>query len=434
MARDEDLATYTIMIDRAFVAVVRGMRLAIGIVLFLCAIARAQAVHVDIECEQPGRTKACPAFMLGFLDANKVFLAAPRASADVVIYVSAIEVAQHDRIHLRFASTLAGTPSLVELDTELDTRDDDDTQRAKLEQAFLRGIALDVAARDPDLVTIALGTPHAAETAPKDTTPWDISFGISGNGSWSGPYQTANGSLNASATRTTEKTRFSASAGASGSLNRMPPLVLPDGSKLSTDTTPWSLSAGLGGAYLFDDHWSASGSLSASHGDPHSVTRDALTPSAGLQWDKYKANDPRGNKLSIGYSASLQLETYNLPDTLGETSAHYVTHSLFASGSVRKDKTDYGLSVGIGGELLHPERRYTLSASPSVTWKLGGHVDLSVSASVTKREVVGPDPRAIDMTSYAAISNLSYTEPLSVTGSVGLTIHWDRTNGARNDR
>ncbi|HET7502971.1 MAG TPA: hypothetical protein VFK02_18250 [Kofleriaceae bacterium] len=29
---------------------------------------------------------------------------------------------------------------------------------------------------------------------------------------------------------------------------------------------------------------------------------------------------------------------------------------------------------------------------------------------------------------------LPYTEPLSVTGAVGFTIHWGRTNGVRNDR
>ena len=34
----------------------------------------------------------------------------------------------------------------------------------------------------------------------------------------------------------------------------------------------------------------------------------------------------------------------------------------------------------------------------------------------------------------ALLSRLSYAEPLSINGSLNLTIHWDRTNGARNDR
>jgi hypothetical protein len=53
---------------------------------------------------------------------------------------------------------------------------------------------------------------------------------------------------------------------------------------------------------------------------------------------------------------------------------------------------------------------------------------------VTKRQVVAPDPAAIDMASYAEVSQLSYAEPFAVNASFGLTFHWDRTNGARNDR
>ena len=35
---------------------------------------------------------------------------------------------------------------------------------------------------------------------------------------------------------------------------------------------------------------------------------------------------------------------------------------------------------------------------------------------------------------YQQLSRLSYAEPLSMNGSFSLRVHWDRTNGARNDR
>jgi hypothetical protein len=45
-----------------------------------------------------------------------------------------------------------------------------------------------------------------------------------------------------------------------------------------------------------------------------------------------------------------------------------------------------------------------------------------------------PDPNAIDPSDYEQLSRLSYAEPLALTGTIGLTLHWDPTNGARNDR
>jgi len=124
----------------------------------------------------------------------------------------------------------------------------------------------------------------------------------------------------------------------------------------------------------------------------------------------------------------------NIVDALGETRTRYASHALGASGSVRKDKTDYGLSLSVGAEMWHPERRNFVSLSPSITWQIGGHVDLTASFSVQRRTVVGPDPADINPQDYAEISQLSYAQPLAINGSLGVTFHWDRTNGARNDR
>ena len=62
------------------------------------------------------------------------------------------------------------------------------------------------------------------------------------------------------------------------------------------------------------------------------------------------------------------------------------------------------------------------------------HVDLDLSFSITKRTFPPPDPNAIDQMDYEQLSRLSYAEPLSLTGSIGLTFHLDPTNGVRNDR
>ena len=62
---------------------------------------------------------------------------------------------------------------------------------------------------------------------------------------------------------------------------------------------------------------------------------------------------------------------------------------------------------------------------------LGDHVDLSLSVSVTKRElpeflIPKDDPEAIGRAEYA--------QSLSMNGFVSVRLHWDATNGVRNNR
>jgi hypothetical protein len=84
--------------------------------------------------------------------------------------------------------------------------------------------------------------------------------------------------------------------------------------------------------------------------------------------------------------------------------------------------------------MLHPMRRHTITASPFVEWKLGDHVDLGFNVSATKRQLPGPDPDEIDPSDFAQLSRLEFAEPFSFVGNVNVVIHFDRTNGARNDR
>lgn len=392
-------------------------------------------IRVDLNCESAGRTKACPAFLLGFIDANKVLINAPRAAADVSLYVSIQEVALADHVHMRFVGRLPGAPPVIEIDTEIDSRAEDDAQRAQLEPVFLRGIALFVAARFPELVTVAFGVPDAKTAAAAPATrPWDVSLNIGGFGSRTQQYKTYNGYTNLNVSHLDKTKRLSAGLSASGALNRQPPLMLNDGTIVSTNTDQWTLNAGITGAWLYDDQWSFGGHSNWYRDDPNGQYRYTVNAKAGVEWDGYKADDPRGNRLAILYYAGGQADGYNLRDTLGETSAAYPIHGLIADGSIRKDKVGLGIELVVAAELVHPGRRHQITAAPYIDIKLGGHVDISASFSITKRELPPPDPNAVDATDYAVLSRLSYAEPLAMTGSLNLSIHLDRTNGARNDR
>ena len=82
----------------------------------------------------------------------------------------------------------------------------------------------------------------------------------------------------------------------------------------------------------------------------------------------------------------------------------------------------------------HPMRRHSITVSPFVEVQLGDRVDLAFSISLTERELPGPDPAAIDPADFEQQSRLSFAEPLSISGTLNLNIHFDPTNGVRNDR
>ena len=54
-----------------------------------------------------------------------------------------------------------------------------------------------------------------------------------------------------------------------------------------------------------------------------------------------------------------------------------------------------------------------------------------MSGNVTRRELPGP---LIDEASFNQLLRASYADPLSANVSFNLVLHWDATNGARNDR
>jgi hypothetical protein len=391
-------------------------------------------IRVAIECEETGRTKACPAFLLGFVDANRVLLGSPRAGADVILYVQANEVALVDRLHLRFVGHLHGAPSVIELDVDLDTRSTDDDQRTALEQAFLQGIALFVRARHPDAVTVGLSVPEGISAGKIKSSPWGITLGIEASGNYTNKYRSANGELTLVGRYVTKRFRALTMESLHGGLNRQPPLMLDDGTEVSLDSNQWSFRGGAEAVYSFDDTWSLGVGSYTNFEDPKAQHKVASRTRAALEWDMFPADDPRGNRLAIFYHLGWAVDVYNIRNELGERFAQYPVHGIDATGSVRHDKISYGLNLSSSVQVNHPARRHVLTASPFVQIQLGSHVDLELSLSLTQRELPAPDPAAIDPTDYEQLSRLSYAEPLSMNGSIGLSIHWDPTNGVRNGR
>jgi hypothetical protein len=391
----------------------------------------AEPLRISLECESYGRTKACPDFLRGFITGSKLLLDSPRASAQVVLYVATAMVAQTDKLHLRFVGQLDGAPPTVEIDVEIDSRATDDEQIAQLRPAFARGIALYVGALHPDAVNVEIVEPSGDGVVAKaKTTPWGFAVSTSGFGNWTGRYKSLDlyGSASLSRIEATNKAHLSVSA--NGGLVRRPALDV-SGTEVSLDTTSWSISAST----FVEKHLTACVSVAAStevrRDDPKGQYRYLSDTTVGIEWDRFASDDPRGNVLAVGYFISYRIDGYNFPIEGNGRFAHYPLHKVAAAGRVRRDKISYGLGLGLEAEVIHPLRRHTISGSPSIEVKLGAHVDLSFSFSLTKREL--PEPM-IPEDDFEALSRGDYAEPFSASGSFGINIHWDRTNGAQNNR
>lgn len=416
------------------------MKSLLTILCLLLGWSRAHAdtgspIRVAIECEEPGRTKACPAFLLGFIDANKVLLSSPRAGADVVVYATATQFALIDRMHLRFVGRVPGAPPIVELDVDVDTRASDDVQRAQLLPAFLRGISLFVGARHPEAVTVTLTAPaEVAQAGATAGSPWGFMIEIAGNGNYTNRYRSATGNLNIIGRWITRDRRALGGVFSNAGVNRQPPLTLEDGSVVSLDTNTWFIRSGAEYIELIDEHWSVGVGSYTNFEDPKGQFAYSNRTRAAIEWDRYASDDPRGNRLGVFYSLGWVTERYRVRNELGETFATYPVHGVSAVGSMRFDTLSLGLEMELVTQLLHPTRRRSLTVSPEVSLKLGDHVDVGITFTLTQRELPAPDMDALDPSDYAQISRLSYAEPLSISGSFELTFHWDPTNGVRNDR
>lgn len=402
--------------------------------LLITSLAQAQPVRVALECQTAGRTKMCPSFLQGFIEASPVLKLSPRADADVLVYVNATSVALADHVHLRFVGSIPNAPKLVEVEGDLDTRGTDDEQRAQLQPLFLRGLALFVGARHPESVKVELSAPADKEVAKDGGSPWGFGIEVNSSGSYTENFRSAS-LFSVLALRYTERMfRAGSFTFLEGGFDRQPALTAADGTKISLDSENWKLRSGIEVVYAWNECWSLGvGSYWAVSDRKAQYRYDGRTRAA-VAWNMFPEDDPRGNRLEVFYHLGWHVEKYNLRNDLDETFAQYPAHGINANGSVRRDKITYGVNLESDVQLNRPGRRYNVTASPYITIQLGKHVDLSLSGSLTNRELPAPDPDAIDMADFDLLSRLSYAEPLSLSGSIGLSIHFDPTNGIRNNR
>lgn len=395
----------------------------------------AQPVRVNVQCEETGRTKFCPAFLMGFVDAHPVLRNVPRAAADVIIYATANQAGNTDQLLLRFVGTVTGAPPLVEIRLDLDTRGNDEAQRAQIQPAFLRGIALFVAARYPESVAITLAAPaDAAGTSKEEGSPWGIALNIGGSGNYTERFRSGNGEAALVGRYLKPHFRALTLNVLQGGLTRQPPLMLEDGSSVSLNANQWAFRFGAEAIWSWNDRWSAGIGSYTSIEDKRSQFRYTSRTRAAIEWDLFKPDDPRGNRLGIFYHLGYVAERYNIRNEIGERFARYAVHGIDAVGSIRKDKITLGINLETQIQLWHPNRRRSITASPFTTIQIGDRVDLSLSFSITQRELPPPDMNEIDPMDFAQLSRLSFAEPLALSGSLGLSIHFDPTNGVRNNR
>ena len=391
-------------------------------------------VAVAIVCTSPGRSQACPAALQQLVEATPLVRPAEPGAADVTLSFTATASTDTgmDRAVLRFTASIDGAPRELEVPLEVDTSGDAATQVAQVQPAFLRGIAIYVAARVPGSVTTELTAPAsgAAAAAPASLTPWSQVLELGGDGSFTDSYRSASafGSLDVIRKETDSSWWFNV-RGMVGYEDRPPLLV--NGEEVSVDSDQYELAGWLQYTRNLTPHWAVGVIGWWQHQDPAGQYRYYVKPAVGIEWDRYRADDPKGNRLAIAYNLGAELASYNVRNVDGDKAARYPWHLLGAVASVRKDKVAFSFGVNVNAELLHPTHRYSLSASPGMQIQLGAHVDLNVGATVTKRELPGP---LIDEADFNQLVRASYADPLSARLNLSLSLHWDATNGVRNDR
>lgn len=391
----------------------------------------AKAIAVRIACEGYARTKACPTFLLAAIDENRLLTHATRASADVNLFVTTTQIGNDDLLHFRFVASVKGAPATIEYDVTVSSRGSDDAIRKVVVAGFQRGIALFVAARLPAAVDVAFHTPTGQVIAKKTNSPWDVSLMLSGSGNKTARYLQLSGFTSLGVAHTTATQRVRASVGGSYSRTEQPPLIVGD-QQVSLNTRSYSMSGTVSGARDWTPHWSTLAIASLAKSDPRSPVLTEGYAGLGVEWNRYASNDARGNVLGARYNLGVQADRYAVVNVLGQTSAIYPEHQASVFASLRRDTATFNLSASARSQVDAPSQRYVLSLSPSITWQIGAHVDVSLSGSLEKRAI--PGPARENTTNPDIISRGAYADPLEARMHASLTLHWDRSNGARYSR
>jgi hypothetical protein len=387
-------------------------------------------LRIHLICEARLRGNLCPKHFESIFDKEPLLQHSPRSDAEVTLFVMATPVGNDDVVLLRFVSAIPRTPPSLEIIVRVDTRALLDEQESVLEAAFLRGIALYLAEKHPGSSTTVLKQ-QRQDVVTKAVTPWDVSLTISGHGNGSSKYKTYGGNSAFESSYTQSYMKIGFGVGGNLNINDAPPLRDENGNEISIDSKSYEMWTNLFIARDVNANWSVVAALSANIGDPSSQFSLKSQNGAGIEYNYFPSDHARGNRLGANYYIGYNWEKYNLVNVLDEEEALFPYQYVSAFAAVKRDQVEYGLRATFEHQLLKPGRRNELTLSPSITMRVGDHIDLSTDITITRRTV--PDS-IIDETDFQQVQRSSYAEPLSITGSLSLTIHFDRTNEARFNR
>lgn len=387
-------------------------------------------LRVALVCQSSARVNACT-YVQGSLDAEAIVAVVPRADAQVVLYVDVTERANDDLVLLRVVGDLPGAPSEFEQIAEVDSRASADVQRAALVPSIDRALAPFVTIAVPGAVTVAFAPPDGADEAPEHTSPWGTSAWAGGWGNWSRNFQYLSAWAGARVYRMTDTRDTRVWLAYNRDISREPSLdVGGDVIPLTSDSE--STVAGVLSSVHLSEHWSTGAILRGGHDDPGGQFLGTGRLHAGVEYDWFRADDPRGNQLAVAYLIGGQADWYNAKNVLGQEQAFFPTHMVVGGGSVVFDKVELDADLSVQAELLRPLERYAVTGGGRVSLTLGDHVDLDLDLHVTQQAI--PGPADIDTSDFEQVTRASYAEPLEVSGSLNFSVHFDNTNSARNDR
>ncbi len=390
-------------------------------------------LRIALDCQTEERVDGCT-YVRGMLDALKVVAVVPLSGAQAVLHLNATAEGNTDFVQMRVVSDpgsgISGVPASFEQEVEVDYRLPVDDQRARLDPALNRVLAPYLSVAVPGSVAVSLTAPEGSTTTPK-TSPWGFSVWAGGYGDWSQDYRDVSLWTGFALYRKTNHDEQEAWVNYQRDIELQPSLVLgSDEVALSSDST--SLEGGSTCSWNLSDHWSVGGNLGGGHDDPEGQYLGTGRVRAGVEYNLFPSNDPRGNALSLAWLLGAQADWYNATNTLGQDSAVFPTQALVGSGSVRVDTVSLTLELTARSQLYPFFQRYLFSGSLDTDLTLGDHVDFSITVDATEQAI--PGPADIDTSSYEAVTRASYAQPLEIQGYFNLKFHWDNSNSARNNR
>ncbi|MCB9696374.1 MAG: hypothetical protein H6738_06300 [Alphaproteobacteria bacterium] len=389
-----------------------------------------QALAVDLECQGWGRVDACT-FVRGQLDGLPVVTVVPRAKADVVLYLDVTQRNNDDLWLLRATSSVDGWPADYEQIATVDYRWPVDEQQVAFEAPLARSLAPYVALKVPEAVTVTMSVPDGAEEEERRSTPYGFVAWLGGWGSWTPQYQYASLWSGMSAYRVTPTDGAGVSVSYERNIEVQPDLSV-DGADVSLAYDSEELTGLVHGEGNLDEHWTVGMVARGGHQDEDGQFDGTLKVHAGVERNWFASDDARGNRLAAAYLIGVQADAYQRTNVLGEDYATFPTHMVLLQGDVQFDTVSLSLDLAAQAELLKPDRRYVLSADAGTDLVLGSNLDLYLSFGVTQQAI--PGPAALDQADFEQVKRASYAEPLQMYGNFNIRIHFDPSNGVRNNR